>query len=146
MSDFRREALGEGDRPPELSPELAFLAERQAAASVLLQRDRELYPTLLERYRAEGTSEELSEIALEAAGDIGAVSQSLRSRPDLLDVLEDSQFPGPPMILLDQLMFSYLLLTDAATEEQRYALLSPDALDELLKLPRVVEWLQLMGF
>jgi hypothetical protein len=142
MSEFRRQALDDSDRPPELSPEAAFLAARQAAAAVLLQRDRELYPELLQRYRDEGSSAELSELALEAAGDLATVLQSLRSRQDLIEALEQHpQVTAPPLVLFDQLQYSYLLLTDGATEEQREGLLTPRALDELLNSKRITEWL-----
>jgi hypothetical protein len=146
MSDFRRQALDRTDAPPELSPELADLGRLQAAAAALLQRDRDLYPALLERFRTKGPSSELSRLALEAAGDIAAVLQPLRARPDLLEVLEEQpNIPAPPLIVLDQLQFSYLLLTEGARDEQREALLTPDALDELLAAARVRDWLQFVG-
>jgi hypothetical protein len=142
MSEFRRQALDDSGRPPELSPEAAFLAARQAAAAVLLQRDRELYPELLRRYHDEGPSAELSELALEAAGDLATVLQSLRSRQDLIEALEQHpQVTAPPLVLFDQLQYSYLLLTDGATEEQREGVLTPRALDELLNSKRITDWL-----
>lgn len=142
MSEFRRQALDDSDQPPELSPELAFLASRQAPMAVLLERDRQAYPQLLERYRSEGPSPELTEAALEAAGDIATVLQSLRSRQDLLEVLESQdKVPAPPLAVLDQIQYSYLLLTDAASEEQREALLKPEDLDEMLRIERVADWL-----
>jgi hypothetical protein len=142
MSEFRQRALDDSDRPLGLSPEAAFLAARQAAAAVLLQRDRELYPMLLQRYHDEGPSPELSELALEAAGDLATVLQSLRSRQDLIEALEQHpKVTAPPLVLFDQLQFSYLLLTDGATEEQREGLLTPRALAELLNSKRITDWL-----
>ena len=143
MSDFRRFVLDESDVPADLMPELALVYKRQGAAAVLLLRDREVYPRLLARYHDEGPSAELSEAALEAASDLATVLQSLRSRQDLIELLE--QHPdviAPPLPLLDQLQYSYLLLTDgAADEEQREALLTPEGLEELLSAPRVAKWL-----
>lgn len=143
MSEFRR-GLFDSDTPPaDLSADAALLVKRQVAATVLLERDRSLYTELFARYHAEGPSRELSELALEAAGDLGAVLQSLRSRPDMLQALEDRpSLTGPPLIVFDQLQFSYLLLTDGAPEEHRDVLLSPEELDELLSLPEVTDWLK----
>jgi hypothetical protein len=133
-SEVRREAFDPWDLAPELNPEPAFLTERQAAAAAVhLERDRELYPELLERYRAERPSAELSELALEAAGELATVLQSLRSTESGSDVLNEvSDPPLPPLIVLDQLQFSYLLLTDGASEEQRQALLRGKELDWFL--------------
>jgi hypothetical protein len=146
MSEFRQFVLDDSDVPPELRPDLALLFKRSVAAALLLQRDRDVYPHLLERFQQEGRSPELTELALEVAADIAAVCQSLRARQDLLRILEEiPEVPGPPLVLLDQLMYSYLLLTEGAGEDHHEALLSLRAFEELLGSKRVNDWFEWAG-
>jgi hypothetical protein len=143
MSEFRRGVLDESDIPPDLRPDLALVYKQQAAAAVLLMRDREAYPRLLERFRSEGASYELSMAALEAAGDLATVCQALRARQDILQVMDAlPDVIAPPLVVLDQLFYSYLLITGAATDVQSDGPLEPEGLDKLINTKRVSDWLE----
>jgi hypothetical protein len=145
MSELRRVLLDDSNAPTGLSPDAAFLASRNAGAAALLVHHADVYRALYDRYQREGPSAEIDAIALEAAGDLATVMQSLRRRPDLLSVMEVSpDVVAPPLPIIDQLLFSFVLLTDPEASEDSKASLSPDALDELLALAGVKEWLDSM--
>jgi hypothetical protein len=143
MSELRRTLLDDSDAPPELSPDLAFLAARNAAVAALLLHHAEGYRSLYERYRREGPSPEIEEIALDAAGGLATVMQSLRRRGDLLLALEQApDLAGPPLIIIDQLYFSLLLMTGPDAEVESEMCLSVAALDELMANNAVQKWLK----
>jgi hypothetical protein len=142
MNELRRQLLDASDAPPELSPELSFLASRGAGAAALLLDHAELYRHLLARYQREGASAVIEQIALDAAGNLATVMQSLRSREDLLAVLKLSpHVPAIPVAAIDQLMFSFLLLTGPQSEDDLLACLTPESLVALLEAKSVQEWL-----
>lgn len=146
MNEFRRALLDDSNPPPELDAELAAFFKRQAGAALLLATHSELYRELLERYRREGPSEEIEEIALDAAGNLATTLQSLRSREDLLQRLEIT--PGsipPPVVVLDQVLYSFLLLTGPYSEDELEAALDPEMLDDLMHAPQVEKWLAALG-
>lgn len=142
MSELRRLLLDDSDAPPGLSPVLAFIASRNAGAAGLLLHYAKVYRSLFDRYQQEGPSAEIEAIALEAAGDLATVMQSLRRRPEVLIAMELSPVVvAPPLPIIDQLLFSFVLLTDPDAGEDSKACLSPDMLDESLTYTRVKEWL-----
>lgn len=146
MSELRRTLLDEGNAPPELSPELRFLASRQAALAALLADHAELYRHLHERFRGEGSTPEVRAIALDAAGNLGTVLQELRRREDLVVAFAHAPRVHPiPLPVIDQLVYCFLLLSGPVSEDDRMALLSPDELDGVLGADSVRSWLQGVG-
>lgn len=112
MNALRRELLSY-EEITELGPEGSFLAGRQATLAVLFIDHTELYRRLYHRYEQDGRSDELDAIALDAAGNLATLLQTLRARQDLLIALARSDdFPAIPVAFIDQLQFSFLLLAD----------------------------------
>jgi hypothetical protein len=145
MNELRRTLLDDSDAPRELSPDLAFLASRNAAAAAVLLHHAEVYRDLLDRYRAEGPSEEIEEIAIDAAGNLATVLQPLRRREDLLTAMEYApNLAAPPMAALDQLFFSFVLMTGPDADGESENLLSADDLDALLATESTQAWLKSM--
>lgn len=147
MNEFRRELLAEGSgAPEELTAEERFLLDRFAAVAALLLGRRAHYRALWERHRDEGPSAGVAQVALEAAGDIAVVMQSLRRRQGLLLALRESPInPAYATGALDQIFFSLTLLTGASQDVESEAALTPEALDELLELPKLRDWLSKLG-
>jgi hypothetical protein len=152
MNELRREMLDSSDAPPELSPELKFLASRQASLGALLLDHAEHYTVLYTAVRQHGSSEEIQTAALDAAGNLGTVLQSLRSREDLQQALAHAPGYTPtPLIAIDQLFFSFTLLagTGAGTggdaPDNLDAALPPEGVDELFRSQHVRDWLHGLG-
>jgi len=147
MNELRRQLLDDGDTPDDLSPELRFLAARQGALAGLFVDHAELYAHLHARcLEEEGPSRQLEDVALDAAGNLGTVMQSLRSREDLLAVLEHApDVAAPPMSGIDQLFFSLLLLAGPATEDELLACLPPTDLDGIMTAKKTRDWLASMN-
>jgi hypothetical protein len=145
MNELRRSLLDDSDAPTGLSPDAVFLASRNAGAAGLLLHHSEVYRGLLERYQREGPSAEIEEMALDAAGNLATVMQSLRRREDLLTAMEyNADVAAPPMPIIDQLLFSLVLLTDPDAGEDSKACLSSEGLDELLASDVTQAWLKSM--
>jgi hypothetical protein len=145
MKQLRREMLDSSDAPAELSPDLRFLASRQASLATLMLDHAEHYKVLYTAARENGTTAEIRAAALEAAGNLGTILQSLRSREDLQVALAHAPGYTPtPLIAVDQLFFSFTLLTGAGGEELDAAL-APEDVDELLGADRVRDWLHGLG-
>jgi hypothetical protein len=149
MNELRREMLDSSDASPELSPDLRFLASRQASLAALLLDHAEHYKVVYRAARQSGsTTEEIRTAALDAAGNLGTVLQSLRSREDLQVALAHAPGHTPtPLIAIDQLFFSFTLLAAAAGDrlDQLDAALAPEGVDELLRSQRVRDWLHGLG-
>jgi len=146
VNELRRELLDEGDAPEELSPELRDLAARTASAAALLIHHGELYKEVNARYRAEGPSDELDAIVLEAAGNLATVLQTLRRREDLLTALAHSPtVAAPPLILVDQLLYSFMLMMGPEDDETLVTALTPEDIDAIFTSARVREWLAGFG-
>lgn len=146
MNELRRELLDDSEAPEELSSDLRFLASRQASLAALLLNHAELYRGLLDRQQREGTSPELQAIALDAAGNLGLVLQTLRRRQDLQAVLAHApNFEPTPMFAIDQLQFSLLLLSGPGSEDERRACLPPEGLGGLFGSQHVRDWLHGFG-
>lgn len=147
MNELRRALLDEGDASSELSPELRFLASREASLAGLMLDHLELYSHLMLRYRREGTSADLQAIALDAAGNLGTVMQSMRARQELVNVLAHVPGrPGVPLPLIDQLFHCFVMLSEPCTEDEELALLSPqEAQETFLDPERVRSWLLVFG-
>lgn len=144
MNELRRILLDEGDAPLELSPELRFLGARQAALAELLLDHFELYQHLMQRYREEGSSPDVQAIALRAAGDMATVLQSMRSRQDLVNALvQHPDHASVPLWLIDQLFYSFALLTEPCDASEEQALLVPDEL--FFSSRNIKAWLQGLG-
>ncbi len=149
MNELRRELLDSSDAPPELSPELRFLASRQASLAALLLDHAQRYKILYKASRENSTLAGIRAEALDAAGNLGTLLQSLRSREELQVAL--SQAPGhipTPLLAADQLFFSFTLLASAAPDgldEEQAAALTPDQVDELFRSQRVRDWLHGLG-
>jgi hypothetical protein len=145
MNELRRELLDTSDAPPELSSDLQFLASRQAALGALLRDHSERYKALYNAIQSTGPTQETKQAALEAAGNLGTVLQSLRGREDLQAALAHAPGHTPtPLLAVDQLFFSFTLLTTADPDELEAAL-TPDGVDELFRSERVRDWLHGLG-
>jgi hypothetical protein len=145
MSTRRRELLDTSDAPRDLSPDLQFLASRQASLAALMLDHAERYTALYSVTRESGPTAQTQRQALEAAGNLGGLLQSLRSREELQVAL--AQAPGfvpTPLLAVDQLFFSFMLLANAsdATGEELDAALTPAAVAEILRSERVQDWLR----
>ncbi|MGH2892153.1 MAG: hypothetical protein ACRDPM_02630 [Solirubrobacteraceae bacterium] len=151
MNELRREMLGSSDAPAELSADLTFLASRQASLAALMLDHAEHYKVLYTAARQHGTSEEIQTAALDAAGNLGTVLQSLRSREDLQVALAHAPGYTPtPLIAVDQLFFSFTLLAAGGGDslsalEELDAALPPEGVDELFRSQRVRDWLHGLG-
>jgi hypothetical protein len=148
VNELRRKMMDSSDAPPELSPDLQFLAARQASLAALLLDHAERYKALYNTTRETGPTAHTKDAALDAAGNLGTVLQSLRSREDLQVAL--AQAPGytpTPLIAVDQLFFSFTLLAgaDADTIGELDAALPPEGVDDLFRSERVRDWLHGLG-
>jgi hypothetical protein len=145
MNELRRELLDTSDAPLELSPDLQFLAARQASLGALLLDHAERYRALHQAISATGPTHETQHAALDASGNLATVLQSLRSREDLQVALAHAPGHTPtPLLAVDQLFFSFTLLT-AADPDELEAALTPDGVDELFRSERVRDWLHGLG-
>jgi hypothetical protein len=144
MNELRRELLDSSDAPAELSPDLRFLASRQASLAALVLDHAQRYKTLYKATRENHNLEEVQAAALDAAGNLATLLQSLRGREDLQVAL--ARAPGytpTPLLAVDQLFFSFTLLAGLGADgvEVLDAALSPQGVDELLGSQRVRDWL-----
>ena len=147
--------LDSTDGPPELSADLRFLASRQASLAALVLDHAQHYKVLYTAARETGTTEEIRTAALDAAGNLGTLLQSLRSREDLQVALAHAPGYTPtPLLAVDQLFFSFTLLGWAGPDrswrardriEELDAALAPEGVDELFRSQRVREWLHGLG-
>jgi hypothetical protein len=145
MNELRRELLDTSDAPPELSPDLQFLASRQAALGALLLDHGERYKALHKTISETGPTPETQQAALQAANNLATLLQSLRSREDLQAALAHAPGHTPtPLLAADQLFFSFTLLT-TANQDELEAALTPDGVDELFRSERVRDWLHGLG-
>jgi hypothetical protein len=149
MNAFRRSLVEHGDLESEMPRDAAFLIGHQAAAAFLLAGLARTYPELLRRLEAEGPTADLEAEALDAAGTLATVLQSLRSREDLLQAVEHGDARGAvlpvPMTVLDQLFHSFVLLTEGSTEEDRLAALTANGLEQLMNTRKVRAWMDRVG-
>ena len=148
MNELRREMLDSSDAPAELSPDLRFLASRQASLAALMLDHAEHYKVLYTAARESGITEEIQTAALDAAGNLGTLLQSLRSREDLQIALAHAPGYTPtPMLAVDQLFFSFTLLAGVGGDslDQLDAALGPEGVDELFRSQRVRDWLHGLG-
>jgi hypothetical protein len=146
MNELRRELLQEGDPPEELSPDLRFLASRQASLVGLLLDHVEVYRVLIERTREEGLSPELQAAALDAAGNLGTLLQSLRTREDLQAMLAHApDFVPTPMFAIDQLLYSFVLLSAPCNEDELLACLAPGSINGLFASNHFRTWVHGFG-
>ena len=145
MNELRRELLDDSDAPAELSDDLKFLASRQASLAALLLDHAEHYKTLHHAAHRHGLTDEIRTAALDAAGNLGTVLQSLRRREDLQIALAQAPNHTPtPLIAVDQLYYSFTLLTGPGRTELDAAL-PPEGVDELFRSQRVRDWLHGLG-
>ncbi len=159
MNELRRAMLDSTDGPPELSADLRFLAARQASLAALVLDHAQHYKVLYTAARETGTTEEIRTAALNAAGNLGTLLQSLRSREDLQVALAHAPGYTPtPLLAVDQLFFSFTLLAGVGGDrigelagvggdriEELDAALAPEGVDELFRSQRVREWLHGLG-
>ena len=123
-------------------PDALFLIARQEAAAGLLLDHAELLEVVHEHYVRHGPSPRLEAIAVQAAGNLATVLQSLRRRQDLLNLLiADPDVPAVPMALIDQMLFSFVLLTGPRDERYLTAALSPEDVGELMRSRAVQGWM-----
>ena len=144
MTERRRELLDTSDAPPDLSPDLRFLASRQASLAALFTDHAQRYLTMYRAIRETGATADTRAQALEAAGDLATLLQSLRGREDLQVALAHAPGHVPtPLLAVDQLFFSFALLAGAteSASEALDAALTPEGVDELIRSQRVREWL-----
>ena len=148
MNELRREMLDTSNAPAELSPDLKFLASRQASLAALMLDHAEHYKVLYRAAREHGATDEVRSAALDAAGNLGTLLQSLRSREDLQVALAHAPGYTPtPLLAADQLFFSFALLAGAGRDslEELDAALAPEGVDELFRSQRVRDWLHGVG-
>jgi hypothetical protein len=142
VNELRRTLLDDSEISADLPEELRFLASRQASAAALLIDHAELYRRVLARVAEVGPTDELKEVALDAAGNLATVLQSIRSREDLLHVLvaapDTASFPAT---VFDQLFYSFTLLAAPGDDEHLAAALDREALDVLMDTDAVKTWL-----
>lgn len=126
----------------EYEPDARFLIARQEAAAGLLLDHAELLELVHEHHVRDGPSPQLEAIAVEAAGNLATVLQPLRRRQDLLNLLiEDPDVPAVPMALIDQMLFSFVLLTGPRNEGYLAAALSPEEVGEFMNSLAIQEWM-----
>jgi hypothetical protein len=148
MNELRREMPDSSDAPAELSPDLKFLASRQASLAALMLDHAAHYKVLYRAARETGITEEIQAAALDAAGNLGTVLQSLRGREDLQIALAHAPGHTPtPMLAVDQLFFSFTLLAGVSGDslDELNAALGLESVDELLRSQRVRDWLHGLG-
>ncbi|HEY1508604.1 MAG TPA: hypothetical protein VGF93_06360 [Solirubrobacteraceae bacterium] len=134
------------DAPGGLRPEAFSLMTRYWAIVTLLANRGELYTRLLERYRDQGPSPEIDAVAVESAVDIAAVMQSIRRERELLSAARETALdPGVANKILDDLFYSFVLLT-SRDEDEALALLDEDWLETRATEARFAEWLGFMQF
>jgi hypothetical protein len=139
---LRQRLLAEPDLGEEFEADARFLIARQEAAAGLLLDHAELLGLARERYADDGPSPRLEAIALQAAGNLATVLQPLRRRQDLLNLLiEDPDVPAVPMALIDQMLFSFLLLTGPRNERYLTSVLPIDEIDGFMGSRAVREWM-----
>lgn len=142
-----RAILDEAPDPSVPIPEdEQWLLRHFAAVAAILPHYAELYPALLARRESEGSSTDLRDIALEAAGTIAIVMQSVRRRQALvLSTAESPVNPKYALATLEHLFHSYTLLTGAEEDPYMEAIVTADELDELMSLDAVDGWLREVG-
>ena len=148
MNELRSEMPDSSDAPAELSPDLKFLASRQASLAALMLDHAAHYKVLYRAARETGITEEVQAAALDAAGNLGTVLQSLRGREDLQIALAHAPGHTPtPMLAVDQLFFSFTLLAGVSGDslDELNAALGLESVDELLRSQRVRDWLHGLG-
>ena len=149
MNEFRRRLVERGELGSEMPHDAAFLIGHHAAAAFLLAALTRTYPELLQRLEVEGPTAHLEAEALDAAGTLATVLQSLRTREDLLQGVEQGYADGAvlpvPMTVLDQLFHSLVLLTEGSTEDDRRSALTVKELEELMNTRRVRTWVDRIG-
>jgi hypothetical protein len=147
MNELRRELLDDSDAPDELSADLKFLASRQASLAALLLDHAKQYKTLYQASRQRGLTDEMRTAALDAAGNLATVLQSLRSREDLQTALAVApRYTPTPLLAVDQLYYSFVLLTAPGDHpDELEAALPPEGVDELFRSQRVRDWLHGLG-
>jgi hypothetical protein len=140
---LREQLLDGSDVDPELVPDARFLVARQEAAAGLLIDHAELLELVHDRYAENGPSPDLETIALEAAGNFAVVLQSLRRRQDLLNLLIlDPEAPAVPVALMDQILFSFLLLSGPRNERYLKSLLSTSDVEGFMRSLAVQGWME----
>jgi hypothetical protein len=126
----------------EYEPDARFLIARQEAAAGLLLDHAELLELVHQHYVRRGPSPHLETIAVQAAGNLATVLQPLRRRQDLLNLLiEDPDAPAVPMALIDQMLFSFVLLTGLRNERYLSAALSPEEIGEFMRSRAIQDWM-----
>lgn len=127
--------------PPDLDDDERWLLRHVGAGIALLRAHAALYGDALARRQAEPSSDELDAAALDAAATIGLLLQSARRRPRVL-IAASGTAMSPTLVLgaLDQLFFSFILLTAPLADERSEAMLTREELDELLAHPELEAW------
>jgi hypothetical protein len=141
---LRKALLADADLGDEhgYEPDARFLIARQEAAAGLLLDHAELLELVHEHYVRDGPSPHLETIAVQAAGNLATVLQSLRRRQDLLNLLiADPDVPAVPMAFIDQMLFSFVLLTGPRNERYLTAALSTEEVGEFMRSQAVQEWM-----
>jgi hypothetical protein len=132
--------------PPEMGEAEQWLLRHLTIASGLLLHHAMLYRELLSLWEEDGPSDELSAAALEAAANLAVVLRSARRRPEVLAASSDTPLSSTlPLGALDQLFYSFTLLTAPPADEYADAKLSLEELDELLDHPTLRDWLDRAG-
>jgi hypothetical protein len=147
-SSLTRDAENAPPPPADWNENERWLFRHLVVVAYLLQEKPQRYRDLLAQWESESPSEELRASALHEAGALGLVLQSVRSRPEVLaGVAETPYKPTLALGALDQLFYSFTLLTSASPEDDyTEARITPDELDGLfLQRPKLREWMAQMG-
>lgn len=142
------DALREGpDAPPGgPRPEGFYFASLDLAILILIIRHGSLYLELLNDYEGDGPSTEIDAAAIEASVDIAAVQQSIWRRLDMLGTARHTPLdPGPAMGLLDDLVFSLLLLT-GRDPERALVRLDAELFEARLRAATLLDWVEAAGY
>jgi hypothetical protein len=127
---------------PAMSDDERFLLRHVAVAAALVTDHADLYRALYDRRRREPVSAELREAALGAAETIATLRQSIARRQPLVAAAHGSPIdPALALAALDQLFYSFTLLTSPDREDVEVALDAREA-EELLRMPALVSWLE----
>jgi len=148
--DLRDELRAILDEDPDPSVPITedeqWLLRHFAAVAAVLPYYAERYRGLLARRESEGSSADLRAMALEAAGTIAIVMQSVRRRQAL--VLSTAGGPVDPqyaLAMLGHLFYSFTLLTGAAQDAYMDAIMTADELDAAMSLEELDGWLREVG-
>lgn len=135
-----------GDAPPELNDDERWLLNHLAVVAAALPEYDERYRALLTVHEAEGATPELRASALEAAGELAVLLQSVYRRPVVITASWQSSLdPRLALAAIDNLFYSFTLLPCHDGDDYGEARLEVEELDDLMLSPQMQAWFEEMG-